>query len=287
MPTPGDLCLLQNLKAYMGGANPTDTTNDGVLASLITAASVFIAGFLDRNLYILGGQGISAIASVGSDAGGAYITLTAALPGIPPIGTQMTDFTSGATTSVIAPASGMLNTTSKLYLASTTSLSVSDTVDFAFQLTFIETYNGSGKPWQWVKQWPIGSLVSITDLPSGQPYSLASIVPDPELPRLMFKTVIANTSFILVLPTGELLGQIFGCGIQNLQVVYNAGYLTTPPDLSQAALEVALLWFKDRDHIDVSGQGMLGTHVNFFNTSDLLPQTVIKLNNYKRTLRGY
>ena len=287
MPVPGDLCLLQNLKAYMGGANSTDTSNDGVLASLITAASVFIAAFLDRDLFTLGGQGMSALASVGADAGGAYITLSAALPAVPPIATVMTDFASGVTTTVIAPAGGMLNTSSKLYLASTTSLSAGDPVDFAFQLTYAETYNGSGKAWQWVKQWPIGSLIAVTDLPSGQAYSLAAIVADPELPRLMYKTVLANSSFILILPTGELLGQVFSCGIQNLQVTYTAGYLTPPPDLSQAALEVALLWFKDRDRIAVSGQGMLGTHVNFFNTSDLLPETRIKLNNYRRTLRGY
>jgi len=287
MPVPGDLCLLQNLKAYMGGANPTDTSNDGVLASLITAASVFIATFLDRDLFTLGGQGMSAIASVGSDAGGAFVTLSAALPAVPPIATQMTDFASGATAAVIAPAGAMSNTSGKLYLASTASLSAGDPVDFAFQLTYTETYNGSGKPWQWVKQWPIGSLIAVTDLPSGQAYSLSAIVADPELPRLMFKTVLANSSFILVLPTGELLGQIFSCGIQNLQVTYTAGYLTPPPDLAQAALELALLWFKNRDRIAVSGQGMLGTHVNFFNTSDLLPETRIKLNNYRRTLRGY
>ncbi|MGD0076809.1 MAG: hypothetical protein ABSD31_21140 [Candidatus Binataceae bacterium] len=287
MPTPGDLCLLQNLKAYMGGANPTDTSNDAVLASLITAASSFVAIFLDRDLFTLGGQGMTSIASVGADSGGAFVTLNAPLPAIPPIATQMTDFASGATTSVVAPASGSSNTNGKLYLASTTSLTAGDPVDFAFQLTYTETYNGSGKAWQWVKQWPIGSLIALTDLPSGQPYSLASIVADPELPRLMYKTVLANSSFILVLPTGELLGQIFSCGIQNLQVTYTAGYLTPPPDLAQAALEVALLWFKNRDRIGVSGQGMLGTHVNFFNTSDLLPETRIILNNYRRTLRGY
>jgi len=287
MPIPGDLCLLQDLKAYMGGANPTDTSNDAVLSALITAASGFIAAFLDRDLFTLGGQGMSAIASVGTDAGGAYVALSAPLPGIPPIANQMTDFASGAVATVITPAAGMLNTTSKLYLSSTTSLSAGDPVDFAYQLTYTETYNGSGKPWQWVKQWPISSLVTITDLPSGQAYSLSAIVADPELPRLMFKTVLANSSFILVLPTGELLGQQFGCGIQNLQVVYTAGFLTPPRDLSQAALEVALLWFKDRDRIAIPSQGMLGTHVNFYNTSDLLPETRLKLNNYRRTLRGY
>jgi hypothetical protein len=287
MPIPGDLCLLQNLKAYMGGANPTDTTNDGVLSGLITAASTFIAAFLDRDLFTLGGQGMSAIASVGADSGGAFVTLSTALPGIPPIVTQVTDFASGVVTNVIAPAAGMSNANSKLYLASTTSLSAGDPVDFAFQLTYTETYNGSGKAWQWLKQWPIGSVNAVTDLPSGQPYSLSAIVPDPELPRLLFKTVLANSSFILVLPTGELLGQIFSCGIQNLKVVYSAGYLIPPPDLSQAALELALLWFKDRDRTAVSAQGMLGTHVNFFNTSDMLPETRLKLNNYRRTLRGY
>jgi len=287
MPVPGDLCLLQNLKSYMGGANPTDTTNDGILSGLITASSTFIAAFLDRDLFTLGGQGISAIASVGTDSGGGFVTLTAPLPGIPPIATQVTDFTSGVVTNVIAPAAAMSNTNSKLYLASTTSLSAGDPVDFAFQLTYSETYNGSGKAWQWVKQWPIGSLNAVTDLPSGQPYSLTAIVADPELPRLLFKTVLANSSFILVLPTGELLGQIFSCGIQNLQVVYTAGYLAPPPDLSQAALELAVLWFKDRDRTAVSAQGMLGTHVSFFNTSDMLPETRLKLNNYRRTLRGY
>ena len=287
MPVPGDLCLLQDLKLYMGGANPADTSNDNVLASLITATSAFIAAYLDRDLMSLGGQGMSAIASIGTDAGGAFVTLSAALPTIPPLATQMTDLASGATTAVIAPAGSITNSTGKVYLASTTSLSPGDPVAFAFLRTYAETYDGSGKPWQWVKQWPIGSLTSVIDLPSGQAYALTAIAADPELPRLVFKTSLGGSSAALVLLNGAMLGQVFSPGIQNLQITYTAGYLTPSADLAQAARELALLWFKNRDRLGVSGQGMLGTHVSFFNTSDLLPETSLKLNPYRRTMRGF
>jgi len=287
MPVPGDLCLLQDLKLYMGGANPADTGNDNVLASLITAASAFIAAYLDRDLMSLGGQGMSAIASIGTDAGGAFVTLSAALPAIPPPATQMTDLASAATTAVIAPAGAIANSTGKVYLAATTSLSAGDPVSFAFLRPYAETYDGGGKPWQWIKQWPIGSLTSVIDLPSGQAYALSAIAADPELPRLLFKTSLGGSSAALMLPSGAMLGQVFSPGIQNLQITYTAGYLTPPADLAQAARELALLWFKNRDRLGVSGQGMLGTHVSFFNTSDLLPETRLKLNPYRRTMRGF
>ncbi len=109
------------------------------------------------------------------------MVLGATLPALPPIGTQLTDLTSGAVSSVVAPAAGIANTASKLYVAVTTSFGAGDPVSFAFLQTYVETYDGSGKPWQWVRQWPIGSLSSVIDLPSGQPYALTAIAADPEL----------------------------------------------------------------------------------------------------------
>ena len=286
MATPGDLCLLQDLKLYMGGANPVDISNDALLERLISSASAFIARYVDRDLLSLGGQGYSNITSIGSDSGGAFLTLSPLLPSVPAQGVTVMDLTSNAVTNVVSP-SGTMNTTGTLYVASVSSLSAGDPVAISLFTSYSETHDGSGKVSQWLKEWPIRQLISVVDLSSGQPYPLNAIVADAELPRVTFATPLSGAPQLAILPSGFVLGNIFSPGLQNLQVIYAAGYSSPPPDLAQAACELALLWFRNRDRIGVSAEAMLGTHVSFFNTSDLLPQTRIKLDLYKRTIRGY
>jgi hypothetical protein len=287
MPLPGDLCILQALKLYMGGASPVDAGNDSLLGSLITAASAFIARYLDRDLLSLGGQGLSAIAAMGSDSGGSFVALAAQLPVVSPAGASVIDLTSGALTTIVTPTNAMTNSLSRLYLSSNVSLAVGDPVSVAFINTYVETYDGSGKRWQWVRQWPISKLIAVTDLTSGFAYPLNMISADAELPRISFVTPAPGSTTQIVFPNGSILGQIFNRGSQNLQVSYSAGYPTAPADLAQAACELALLWFRNRDRIGVSSEAILGSHVNFLSTSDLLPQTKMKLDLYKRTMRGY
>jgi Legume lectin domain len=75
------------------------------------------------NLFQSGGLP-GTVASVGSDGEGAYITLNSALPALPPNGAALTDFTPSEwpVTSFISAGS----TNSKLYLASTSGISVND-----------------------------------------------------------------------------------------------------------------------------------------------------------------
>jgi hypothetical protein len=287
MPIPGDLCLLQNLKRYMGGASPVDASHDEVLSNLISAVSAAIARYLDRDLMSLGGQGLSSVVSVGSDAGGAYVNLAAPLSAVPPLASSLSDLTSGFSAVTTQPAAGFSSTTDKLYVSATTGVASGDAVACGFLTTYAETHNGSGKPWQWVRQWPIAAIVSAVDLPSNEAYPLGLLQADQELPRVAFKTPGLQTASALLAGNGAMAGGIFNPGIQNLQITYTAGYLTTPPDLSQAACELAFLWFRNRERIGVSAQGMLGTHVSFFNSSDLLPETRLKLNAYRRTIRGF
>src|SRR5947209_7966210 len=116
MPIPGDLTLLSDLKSYMGGANPNDTSNDALLTNLVGAASVFIARYLDRDLMSLGGQGFSTIVSVGRDAGGAFISVSPELPVIPAAGTRVLDPVTSASAIAIAPSAGLVSSTGKIYL---------------------------------------------------------------------------------------------------------------------------------------------------------------------------
>jgi hypothetical protein len=232
----------------------------------------------------LGGQGLASVSAVGSDAGGQFIELMLPLPTVPAVGAAVTDFTSGATTSIADPAAGASNSAVKLYLSSTSTFVAADPIGVSLLPNYIETYDGSGKPFQWLRQWPIASLSSVIDLPSGQPYPTSLIVADPELPRIIFVSSGTGDAQSVAFTSNR---PIFAGGAQNLQVSYSAGYLQTPPDLSQATIELAMLWFKDRDRLGISGESVLGTHASFYNTSDLLPQTRLKLNYYRRTMRGF
>ncbi len=283
MAVPGDLCLIDDVKAYMGGASTVDTTNDDALQILISAASAFVARYLDRDLMTLGGQGLASIASTGTDSGGAFLVLDAPLAGVPAVGATVSDLTGLLTTAVVAPTGGAVNTVSRLYVGSTSGMNPEDQLRATFSQTYTDVCDGSGKPWMYVRQWPVHSLVSVTDLFAGATYPVSGIIVDADLPRL---TITGSTSDSVAIASGFSQGGVFAQGLRNLSVTYLAGYSSTPADLSLATVEIVLLWFKNRDRIGISGEGMLGSHVNFFNVSDLAPATRLKLAPYRRTISG-
>ncbi len=287
MPSPGDLCLLQDFKAYMGGASSIDTTNDDLFEELITAASAFVARYLDRDLMSLGGQGLGTIASVGSDSGGAFVALESPLSTTPAAGTPVTDVVSGAKSQVGQPAGASSNAAARVYLVSTANFAAGDAIRFTYLQQYIETLDGTGKPWLWVRQWPIGAVVTVVDVTSGTALALDRIAFDSDIPRLVFRTPSSSSTPVpLVTASGLSSGTVFPRGIQNVQVTYAGGYASTPPDLAQATIETTLAWFKKRDRLGVAQQSVLGTRVSFVNDAEMLPETCVKLNPYRRTISG-
>ncbi|HNX82476.1 MAG TPA: phage head-tail connector protein [Candidatus Omnitrophota bacterium] len=89
--------------------------------------------------------------------------------------------------------------------------------------TYTEKYDGNGCQSMQLKQYPITSITSVHD----------------DLDRAFLSdTLIDSDDYVFDAESGILTldWSIFSRGVQNIQVVYNAGYTTMPQDLEQAAI---------------------------------------------------
>lgn len=69
--------------------------------------------------------------------------------------------------------------------------------------------------------------------------------------------------------------------IQNVRLVYVAGYSTTPNDVEQATITETARIFKNRLEVDITAQTLADGSVSY-TSKELLPQTKLVLNKYKR-----
>jgi len=83
----------------------------------------------------------------------------------------------------------------------------------------------------------------------------------------------------------RLAGYIFGKGLRNVELVYNAGYSTVPEDLEQACIEQAAWAFRESG----AGSALLGVSAKTmpdgsisYTTKDLLATVKMVLNRHKR-----
>lgn len=81
-------------------------------------------------------------------------------------------------------------------------------------------------------------------------------------------------------------GATFCKGFANVNVTYDAGFATVPPDLDQACVEMVGDWFKYRDRIGKLSEGIEGQTISF--ARDQIPPRVLGvLATYKRVAPVY
>lgn len=68
---------------------------------------------------------------------------------------------------------------------------------------------------------------------------------------------------------------------QNIKIIYTAGYTSTPEDIAQACITEVSRMFSNRLKVDVTAQTLADGSVSF-TSKELLPQTKLVLNTYKR-----
>ena len=83
-----------------------------------------------------------------------------------------------------------------------------------------------------------------------------------------------------------LQGDWFQRGMQNVSVVYTAGYAAIPLDLIQAAQEAVLLKYQQRLNIGIQSK-TLATEVISFVQSDFPQSTLKLLQNYRRVVPAF
>jgi hypothetical protein len=267
----GDLTTLSTCEAYIPNyVSDNGGPNDVLCGRLITAASQFIANYLDRDLFSLGGQGFAKLSAVSSDAGGPYISFLAPLLQVPPVGTVITDLTTGATGTVVAPTSPSVNSVSKLYLLVTTGFNANDIVQAAFLSAYADTYNGRNTPAFPLRQWPIANVSAVSVYGVTQPASTGPNVPG----------YSADDRFIY------MLWACFPAGARNITVNYTAGYPIVPGDLEQACVDLVGKKIRQREHIDQSSIGVMADHISY-SQKDMDPNTALVLQRYERELAAW
>jgi hypothetical protein len=60
-----------------------------------------------------------------------------------------------------------------------------------------------------------------------------------------------------------LIGRRFTRGESNVVLAYTAGFVSIPPEIEQACIELAALRYRERDHIGQSSKGLGGESVSF------------------------
>jgi hypothetical protein len=79
-----------------------------------------------------------------------------------------------------------------------------------------------------------------------------------------------------------LFGYQFTRGQANVELAYTAGYAATPPELEQAAIELATLRYKEREHIGQASASIKGEQVDFL--QDLPQHLRLILDRYKKII---
>lgn len=78
-------------------------------------------------------------------------------------------------------------------------------------------------------------------------------------------------------------GGCFPRGVANVDVTYVAGYPVTPPDIEQACIDLIGDWFKYRDRIGKTAEGIEGQTISFVN-QPLPTRTLGVLQQYRQVV---
>ena len=137
------------------------------------------------------------------------------------------------------------------------------------QATYTEQYDGDGTDRLVTLQWPI---ISVTTLHDDTDRAFGA------------STLIAAADYVLYKDRGviRLDGLTFASGIQNVKVVYVAGYATVPTDLAQALIELVADRFRQKEHQGLESLSIGAYSVSFIG-EDLPDEVKATLDGYRRT----
>ena len=139
--------------------------------------------------------------------------------------------------------------------------------------TYTETRNGSGANRMYCNNAPITSVLSVA-------------VDGYAIPASFTPTTygwVFDTSLIYIRQGTPYSGSpnCFSKGVQNVQLVYVAGYATIPSDLAQACIEWVAYKFAKRDRIDRRSETLAQQTVGY-DLSDMPLSVKSALNQYRR-----
>jgi hypothetical protein len=133
-----------------------------------------------------------------------------------------------------------------------------------------EYRDGKGKTRMIVQYQPVNSVSAL-------------VINDVAIPA---RVVTTGTGYVLQKPMGliTLVGYIFSEGVQNIKVMYNAGYTTVPADITAALRDAAAYWYRGRERIGERSKSVGGGEVAAYMTADTPDMFNRIVDRYKRTM---
>lgn len=134
--------------------------------------------------------------------------------------------------------------------------------------TYTDTYNGNGRPSQYLHEGPVVSVSSV---------SINGIVVAQSADAVSAGYVYDDRMVYL---RGACVPERFTRGVQNVTITYEAGYSATPPGINQACVLWVADLFAKRNRIDKKSETLGQQQTEAYDLSDM-PQAV------KTLLRPY
>jgi hypothetical protein len=142
--------------------------------------------------------------------------------------------------------------------------------------SYTDTYDGAGKTWMLLRQWPVLSVTAIAVTQCG----VATTVTDPTAFHLE-APIPAGGAQRLTLISPHLY---FPRGRGNVQITYEAGYQSVPPEVAQACIEAVGEAYQRRNRIGQTSVSSQGQTTVAFSQSDLNAAAKAMLEPYIRRL---
>jgi hypothetical protein len=113
--------------------------------------------------------------------------------------------------------------------------------------TYTETRDGDGSRRLLLKNFPVSSVTSLS-------------VDGVTIPA---RASLSDDGYVLRSDGLDLVGYVFARGVQNVSIVYVAGYSATPADLEQAVNEHVALRYRDRGREGLGSAALAGDSASF------------------------
>ena len=134
------------------------------------------------------------------------------------------------------------------------------------QASYTDTVNGNGRRALMLQNFPVTAVASVS--------VDGTVIPARSSPL--------TTGFSFDDKFVYLSGYSFCRGYQNVMVQYTAGYVATPFDLEQAAIDIVALKYRGRDRIGMTSKVFEQGSTVFFR--DVPPDVMRVLDQYKRVI---
>lgn len=132
---------------------------------------------------------------------------------------------------------------------------------------YVEVRDGTGKQRMAFAEYPVTAVASV--VVNGNPIPAAPTMRDSGYRFDSIRLLLA--------------GYEFSRGVGNVELIYTAGYSTTPPEIEQACIELVSLRYKERDRIGHQSKSLAGETVTFM-IRDFPDSVRTILNNYKKVV---